>query len=86
MSETAVLRRLVSQRGPQLVAGWTVLVLVAALVLLGLNAGNLNPAQLGFEIVLAAAVLSAGALVLAACQPAQQAAPTSPPIRPRTIR
>ena len=30
----------------------------------------------------AAAVLSAGALVLAACQPAQQAAPTSPPPQP----
>jgi hypothetical protein len=42
---------------PLLVAGCTVFVLVAALVLLGLNGGKLNPAQLGFEIVLAAAVL-----------------------------
>ncbi len=31
-------------------------VLLAALVLLAVNAGNLNPAQVGFEIVLAAAV------------------------------
>jgi hypothetical protein len=42
---------------PLVVAGCTVFVLVAALVLLGLNGGKLNPAQLGFEIVLAAAVL-----------------------------
>jgi hypothetical protein len=42
---------------PLLAAGCTVLVLVVALVLLGLNAGEFNPAQLGFEIVLAAAVL-----------------------------
>jgi hypothetical protein len=47
----------VIRRGSQLVAGCTVLMQVAALVLLGLNAGKLNPAQLGFEIVLAAAVL-----------------------------
>ncbi len=54
VSETG---RVVTRRGPQLLAGCTVIVLVAALVLLGLNAGNLNPAQLGFESVLAAAVV-----------------------------
>ena len=46
-----------TRRLPLLAAGCTVLVLVAALVLLGFNAGELNPAQLGFEIVLAAAVV-----------------------------
>ena len=40
-----------------LLAGLTVLVLAAALTLLGLNVGQVNPAQLGFELVLAAAVL-----------------------------
>ena len=45
------------RRRPQVLAWCTVLILVAALVLLGLNAGNLKPAQLGFEMVLAAAVL-----------------------------
>jgi hypothetical protein len=47
----------VTRRMPVLVAGCTVFVLIAALVLLGLNAGTFHPSQLGFEIVLAAAVL-----------------------------
>ena len=38
-------------------AGLTVLALAAALTLLGLNVSQVNPAQLGFEVVLAAAVL-----------------------------
>jgi hypothetical protein len=38
-------------------ASSTAFALAAALTLLGLNAGEFNPAQLGFEIVLAAAVL-----------------------------
>jgi hypothetical protein len=42
---------------PLVLAGGTVVVLVVALVLLGLNAGDLSPAQLGFEVVLAAAVV-----------------------------
>ena len=49
--------RVVTRRLPLVLAGFTVFVLVAALVLLGLNAGTFHPPQLGFEIVLAAAVL-----------------------------
>src|SRR5580658_5099934 len=40
-----------------LLAGLTVLALTAALVLVGLNVSELDPAELGFEVILAAAVL-----------------------------
>ena len=40
-----------------LLAGPTVLALAAALTLLGLSAGQFHPAQLGFEVILAAAIL-----------------------------
>ena len=42
---------------PWLLAGLTVLALAAALTLLGLSAGQFHPAQLGFEVILAAAIL-----------------------------
>jgi hypothetical protein len=40
-----------------LLAGFTALALAAALTLLGLSAGQLHAAQLGFEVILAAAIL-----------------------------
>jgi hypothetical protein len=49
--------RVVIRRMSWLLAGLTVLALAAALILLGLNSGRLDPAELGFEVVLAAAVL-----------------------------
>ena len=42
---------------PWLLAGLTVLALAAALTLLGLSAGQFHPAQLGFEVILAAAIV-----------------------------
>jgi hypothetical protein len=47
----------VTRRTSWLLAGLTVLALAAALTLLGLNAGQLHAAQLGFEVILAAAIL-----------------------------
>src|ERR1700722_697792 len=47
----------VTRRMPWMLAGLTVLVLGAALTLLGLSAGRFHPAQLGFEVILAAAIL-----------------------------
>ena len=49
--------RVVTRRMPWLLAGLTVLALAAALALLGLSAGQFDPAQLGFEVILAAAIL-----------------------------
>jgi hypothetical protein len=46
-----------TRRRPWLLAGLTVLALAAALSLLGLSAGQFHPAQLGFEVILAAAIL-----------------------------
>ena len=49
--------RVVTRRMPWLLAGLTVLALAAALTLLGLSAGQFHPAQLGFEVILAAAIV-----------------------------
>ena len=47
----------VTRRMSWLLAGFTALALAAALTLLGLSAGQLHAAQLGFEVILAAAIL-----------------------------
>src|ERR1700733_3208084 len=49
--------RAVTRRMSALRAGLTVLALAAALMLVGLNVSELDPAELGFEVILAAAVL-----------------------------
>ena len=49
--------RAVTRRLSWLLAGLTVLALAAALIGVGLNASELDPAELGFEVILAGAVL-----------------------------
>src|ERR1700735_4682855 len=49
--------RAATRRMSWLLAGLTVLALAAALLGVGLTAGQLDPAELGFEVILAAAVL-----------------------------
>src|SRR5580692_1970086 len=49
--------RAVTRRMSWLLAGLTVLALAAALIGVGLNVSELDPAELGFEVILAAAVL-----------------------------